>query len=90
MRGLTTSVTEMIRWSLMQVAGKNAIRTRHLVGRLNGHGRMTAPIDRFDLDTLCVRMQSGRIYRLAGPPIPDPDSRYVFTSWVRVSEGPVP
>ena len=69
----------------MQAMGKDGTRTRHLVGRLNGHGRMSAPIFEFDLDTLGVTTQSGRFYRLTGPPIPDPDARYVFTSWVRAS-----
>jgi hypothetical protein len=80
-----SSVTEMIRWSVMQVMGKDGTRTRHLVGRLNGHGRISTPIAQFDLDTLCAMTQPGRIYRLTGPPIPDPDARYVFTSWVRAS-----
>lgn len=83
--GDLTPVTDMIRWSVMQVLGKDGNRTRHIVGRVNGHGRMSMPIAQFDLGTLCVTTQSGRIYRLTGPPIPDPDARYVFTSWVRAS-----
>lgn len=83
--GDLTPLTDMIRWSVMQVLGKDGNRTRHIVGRVNGHGRMSMPIAQFDLDTLVVTTQPGRIYRLTGPPIPDPDSRYVFTGWVRAS-----
>ncbi len=76
-------VTDMIRWSLLQVRGMEGVRTRHLVGRQLGHGRTSAPIVCLDLDTLCAVSDSGRRYRLAGAPIPDPDAGYVFTSWVR-------
>ncbi len=81
----TVPVTDMIRWSVLQAKDKHGTRTRHLVGRVHGHGRVSPPVVRMDIDTLCVVSNSGRGYRLAGPPIPDPDARYVFTSWVRVT-----
>ncbi len=87
MDGATMEVSDVIRWSLMQVKNFDGARTRHLVGRLGGHGRMTAPVVSLDLRSLCATTQSGRSYRLSGPPLPDPDARYVFTSWARVSGG---
>lgn len=60
---------------------------RHFVGYnlSDREGRVSTPIDEFDLATLTGRTRSGRIYQLQGRPGVDADAMYVWHAWCRVN-----
>lgn len=60
---------------------------RHFVGYnwSDREGRVSTPVDEFDLATLTGRTRSGRIYQLQGRPGVDADAMYVWRAWCRVN-----
>ena len=70
----------MTQWRLFQVQVKGR-RSRHLVGRADGEGRVCSPIVVMDLAALRVTTQSTRLYQLQGPPGRDGDADWVFDCW---------
>lgn len=71
-------------WSVREVPnipGTGVVRV--LVGYCveNSEGRTSRPIKHIDLKAMVCTSESGRTYRLHGPPGNDPDAEYVFHSW---------
>jgi hypothetical protein len=60
---------------------------RHFVGYnlSDREGRVSTPIDNFDLATLTGRTRSGRTYQLRDRPGVDADAMYVWQDWCRVN-----
>ena len=75
----------MTNWRVFQVRGPLGSRSRHLVGRVSGEGRVCSALARLDLTTLTAVSGSGRFYRLEGPPGQDPDATYVWEQWARLN-----
>ncbi|WP_198419757.1 hypothetical protein [Geomonas edaphica] len=69
----------LIRWSIMETEKG----TCHFVGYNSGNseGRVSTPIETFDLATVRGVTQSGRIYKLVGPPGYDPDAEWVWAMY---------
>ena len=63
----------MTHWRVFQVRGPLGSRSRHLVGRAGGEGRVCTA-----LTSLTAVSGSGRFYRLEGQPGQDPDATYVW------------
>jgi len=76
-------VAVMTHWRLFQLLGQTGRRSRHLVGRAGGEGRVCSALASLDLLTLTAISGSGRFYRLQGPPGQDPDAQYVWDAWSR-------
>lgn len=75
--------TCMSQWGLYLVRNAQGVRTRHLVGRANGEGRVSSPIMKIDVRMRTATSQSGRLYRLVGGSGFDSDGGYVFNAWLR-------
>lgn len=75
--------TCMSQWGLYLVRNAQGVRTRHLVGRANGEGRVSSPIKTIDVGRRTALSQSGRLYRLVGSSGFDSDGGYVFNTWLR-------
>ena len=75
----------MTNWQIFQVRGPLGSRSRHLVGRASGEGRVCSALSRLDLATLTAVSRSGRFYRLEGPPGQDPDAAYVWSIWTQLN-----
>ena len=74
-------------WSVVEVTCTGLSNaTRHLVGIVNGLGRVCSPIQDFDPSTMEATSRSGKIYELVGQPGKDPDAEYVFTQWCRLND----
>jgi len=76
-------VAAMTHWRLFQLRGPTGRRSRHLVGRANGEGRVCSALANINLATLAAVSGSGRFYLLQGPPGHDPDAQYVWDTWSR-------
>lgn len=79
-------VTVMSVWTLVQVNWDSGERSRHLVGRANGEGRVCSDIHQFDLKAMTAITRSGRQYRLVGDPGRNRDAFYVFEVWLKRQE----
>ena len=75
----------MTHWRVFQVRGSLGSRSRHLVGRSGGEGRVCSALAKLDLTSLTAVSRSGRFYRLEGPPGQDPDATYVWEQWTRLN-----
>ena len=75
----------MTHWRLFQVRGSLGSRSRHLVGRAGGEGRVCTALTSLDLTSLTAVSGSGRFYRLEGQPGQDPDATYVWEQWTRLN-----
>ena len=75
----------MTNWRVFQVRGPLGSRSRHLVGRVSGEGRVCSALAKLDLTSLTAVSRSGRFYRLEGPPGHDPDATYVWEQWARLN-----
>ena len=73
----------MTNWRVFQLRGPTGRRSRHLVGRAGGEGRVCSALASLDLLTLTAISGSGRFYRLPGPPGHDPDAQYVLDTGYR-------
>lgn len=73
----------MTRWLVLEVRkSKNTdLVTRHLVGRVDGAGRVSSAIQEFDPKTRTAITQSGRRYHLQGEPSANMDALYVWGAW---------
>ena len=81
-------VSVMTDWRIFQLRGPTNLRSRHLVGRADGEGRVCSALARLDLTTLTTLTAvsgSGRFYRLEGPPGQNPDATYVWEQWTRLN-----
>jgi hypothetical protein len=78
-------VSVMTDWRIFQLRGPTNLRSRHLVGRADGEGRVCSALARLDLTTLTAVSGSGRFYRLEGSPGQDPDATYVWEQWTRLN-----
>lgn len=78
--------TRISRWGLYLVTNAHGVRTRHLVGRANGEGRVSSPIKTIDVAERTATSQSGRLYRLIGNSGFDSDGCYVFNTWLRATQ----
>lgn len=78
--------TRISRWGLYLVTNPRGVRTRYLVGRANGEGRVSSPIKTIDVAERTATSQSGRLYRLVGHSGFDSDGCYVFNSWLRATQ----
>jgi len=68
----------MTHWRLLQVVSLTGQRSRHLIGRADGEGRVCTALKRIDLEPMTALTQSGRIYALEGPPGYDADAQYLW------------
>jgi len=78
--------TRISRWGLYLVTNACGVRTRHLVGRANGEGRVSSPIKTIDVAERTATSHSGRMYRLVGNSGFDSDGCYVFNNWLRATQ----
>lgn len=76
-------LTPISQWALYVVTNAKGVRTRHLVGRANGEGRVSSPVKAIDVGTRTATTESGRRYRLIGDNGADVDADYVFSTWLR-------
>ena len=73
-------------WSVREVSSfLDEETTQHLVGVVDGYGRVCSPIQEFDRETMTVTTQSGKLYELVGEPGLDMDAAYVFANWCRMN-----
>ena len=77
--GSAQEPTVMTHWRLLQVVSLTGQRSRHLIGRADGEGRVCTALKRIDLDAMTALTQSGRIYVFDGPPGYDADAEYLWT-----------
>ena len=82
---LVQPLTVMTRWRLFQVRSPQGRRTRHLVGRADGEGRVCSALVSIDVMALTAVSRSGRMYRLRQPTGFDPDAQYVWSVWLRAT-----
>ena len=76
----------MSMWSVRKVSSPLLEETtQHLVGVVDGLGRVCSPIQEFDCETMTVTTQSGKLYELVGEPGLDMDAAYVFANWCRMN-----
>ena len=77
---------QMSMWSVRKVSSPLLEETtQHLVGVVDGLGRVCSPIQEFDCETMTVTTQSGKLYELVGEPGLDMDAAYVFANWCRMN-----
>ena len=77
---------QMSMWSVHEVSSPLLEETtQHLVGVVDGYGRVCSPIQEFDRETMTVTTQSGKQYELVGEPGLDMDAAYVFANWCRMN-----
>ena len=77
---------QMSAWSVREVSSPlDDETTQHLVGVVDGLGRVCSPIQEFDRETMTVTTRSGKLYELIGPPGVDIDAEYVFKNWCRMN-----
>jgi len=75
----------MKRWFVVDVSSSlTSESTSHLVGVVDGIGRVSSPIQWFYHDRMEAVTQSGKIYELCGEPRTDIDADRVFESWCRI------
>ena len=78
---------QMSMWSVREVSSfLDEETTQHLVGVVDGYGRVCSPIQDFDRETMTVTSRSGKLYELVGEPGLDMDAAYVFANWCRMNE----
>jgi hypothetical protein len=85
----TAPVTEsptlvLITWRILETDKVE----RHFVGYnlTDREGRVSTPIQQFDVATLTGRTRSGRIYQLRGRPGVDADAAHVWHAWCRAND----
>jgi hypothetical protein len=71
------------RWRVMEIEGRNGIRSRHVWGHdvKNGLGRASSPIVEFDWDAMTATTRSGRNYRLVGLPGNSRLGKHAWKNW---------
>jgi len=74
------------RWSIKEVTSPHLDATRHLVGIVDGFGRVCSPIQNFDPNAMEATTRSGKIYELCGEPGIASEAEYVFTQWCKLNE----
>ena len=78
---------QMSMWSVREVSSPFLEETtQHLVGVVDGLGRVCSPIQEFDRETMTVTTRSGKLYELIGPPGDGVDSQYVFGQWCDMNQ----
>ena len=82
---LVQPLAVMTHWRLFQVRSPQGRRTRHLVGRVDGEGRVCSALVSIDVMALTAVSRSGRVYRLHQPTGFDPDAQYVWSVWLRAT-----
>jgi len=76
----------MEKWAVFDVsASELSETTSHLVGVVDGFGRVCSPIQWFYHDRMEAVTQSGKIYELHGRPGSDPDADWVFEMWCNMN-----
>jgi hypothetical protein len=78
----SNSEETMILWSVYEISdGGN--KYRHLVGYVPDRqtGRVTSAIQHFDKNSMRLKTESGRVYRLDGEPALKEEMRPVWTEW---------
>lgn len=78
-------LAEMTHWRLLQVRSLEGQRTRHLVGRASGEGRVCCALVSIDVMAMTALTRSGRVYRLRPPTGFEPDAEYVWRVWLRAT-----
>ena len=77
---------QMSMWSVRKVSSPLLEETtQHLVGVVDGYGRVCSPIQEFDRETMTVTTRSGKLYELVGEPGLDMDAAYVFANWCQMN-----
>ena len=73
----------MSQWSVYSVkSGVDGVKnTTHIVGTVNGIGRVCSPVQSFDKETRTAITRSGRKYFLDGEPGKSNRGMYVFAHW---------
>lgn len=78
-------IVEMSHWSFRTVVDESGYKTKHLVGLVNGFGRVSSPIEEV-MSNGDVKTSSGRIYKLIGPVGRHPDAEYIFSVWLEANQ----
>lgn len=73
-------------WSVKEVTSEHLNATRHLVGIVDGFGRVCSSIQNFDPETMEATTRSGKIYELCGEPGIASDAAYVFDQWCKINQ----
>lgn len=77
---------QMTSWSVREVSSSdiNEGSTQHLIGLVNGYGRVCSPIQEFDRETMIATTRSGKQYKLLGEPGLNMDAAFVFENWCQM------
>lgn len=77
-------IVEMSHWSFRKATDEDGYTTKHLVGCVNGFGRVSSAVeDTLEKDT--IRTSSGRVYKLIGTPSKHMDAEYVWGVWLEAN-----
>src|SRR5512139_648209 len=74
----------MSSWRLIQLQTPDGVRTRYLVGDVNGQARICPDVIRLDLEKLQAVLRSGRVYALQDPGY-DFDADFLLVYWMRLN-----
>lgn len=78
---------QMSVWSVREVSSPLFEQdTQHLVGVVDGFGRVCSAIQDFDRKTMTVTSLSGKLYELVGAPGLDIDAAYVWANWCAINQ----
>lgn len=78
-------IIKMSHWSIRKVCDEDAFVTKHLVGLVNGFGRVSSPIEEV-MENGDVKTSSGRIYKLIGPVGRHMDSEWMWSVWLEANQ----
>lgn len=78
-------IIQMSHWSIRKVCDEDGFVTKHLVGVVNGFGRVSSAVEEV-MGNGNIRTSSGRIYKLIGSVGRHPDAEYVFSVWLEANQ----
>jgi len=79
-----THVT-MTSWGVHEVNFSDGT-TRHLVGSVNGEGRVSSAIQSYDPQEKQLITKSGKVYVVQGKPGTTANAVYVWQSWCKINK----
>lgn len=77
-------LTDLVRWTVQEVPVGDSV-TRHFVGYCY-EGRVSSPVQEWDVETHIGVTRSGRRYRLIGEPGWNTDAMYVWGRWLAIND----
>lgn len=78
-------IVEMSHWSFRTVTDGGGYKTKHLIGLVNGFGRVSSAVEEV-MEGGDVKTSSGRVYKLIGPVGQHMDSEWVWDVWLEANQ----